>query len=124
MSSPPDPSTPVGRRVRKRARSPSVAQSSPLGASAAPRRVAQAHGTTRNSSPDSTLPPSSPLPVLYDTDDERDVDESEIPEDLPPQAVDEDDDEGEDLFAEGLEECALFGSVPQPRPHTAHLRFP
>lgn len=109
MSSPPDPSTPVRPRVRKRARSPSVAQSSPLAAaSAAPRRVAQARGATRNSSPDSTLPPSSPLPVLYDTDDDRDVDESEIPDDLPPQAVDEDDDEGENLFDdENLEACVF-----------------
>ena len=101
MSSP--PATPTNQRVRKRARSPSRTTgdlSSPLARPSASRPAASG---TRNSSPDSTLPPSSPLPALDDTDDDHDVDESEIPGDLPPDTVDEDE-EGEDLFAEGIEE--------------------
>jgi hypothetical protein len=100
MSSP--PATPANRRVRKRVRSPSRPAgdlSSPLTRLSASRPAASG---TRNSSPDSTLPPSSPLPALDDTEYDRDIDESEIPGDLPPDTVDED--EGEDLFAEGLEE--------------------
>ena len=102
MSSP--PATPANRRARKRVRSPSRTAGSPLAQLSGSRPAAR---STRNSSPDSTLPPSSPLPALDDTDDDRDVDESEIPGDLPPDAIDEDE-EGEDLFAEGLEECVCL----------------
>ncbi|SRR5258707_10055920 len=105
MSSPPSaPATPV-RRVRKRARSTvsaGDALSSPLGANG---RGAGPSGSRRDSSPESTLPPSSPLPFSEDDGDLLDGNlDAEIPHDLAPEAADDDNDEGEDLFGDNFDQ--------------------
>ena len=109
MSSPPSaPATPV-RRVRKRARSTANvgdALSSPLGANG---RSADPSGSRRDSSPESTLPPSSPLPFSEDDGDLLDGDvDAEIPHDLAPEIADDDDDEGEDLFGDNFDQYVYY----------------
>ncbi|KAH0827522.1 MCM-domain-containing protein [Lanmaoa asiatica] len=75
-------------RRNKRARSPGIPSSSPVPPPAAQRRESS-----------SSLPPSSPPAPFSDTDDS--LDERDAVRDLED---DEEDGEGEDLFAEGLEE--------------------
>ena len=74
-------------RRNKRARSPGIPNSSPVLRPTPPRRESS-----------SSLPPSSPPAPFSDTDDS--LDERDAVRDLD----DEEDGEGEDLFADGLEE--------------------
>ena len=92
--------TPPPRRVRKRGRSPPASNDGASPASSRP-AAAGAARRERNSSPDSTLPPSSPPAAFSEVGDELldDVD-AEIPQDLAPEA--DDDDEGEDLFGDNF----------------------